>query len=330
MEPKLYEIAPKGDTLLNLYNANAPFAVPAPSSTGSPRELQTSGSVAGGKPEVQLRLSSRHLTLASGYFEKLMASDWKEATPGGEYSYVINAEDWDEKALCFLMKIIHGRTAQLPREMELESLAKMTILADYYQCQEMVDFFMRTWLQPIDQSAISGRDRLLRLAISYVFPDHDVFRKLTEALITEEPMYVEFSGLPVPQTVIDAVNAEREKHLLAIVSGLKRLVKDEQSDKGLRCSFACSSMFIGALSKNMHSQRLSDRYLVPPYHGHSLVTLKDRIFEFREPSWNKICNAVRFDGSGHRCSLLKRTKPIVESQMAQVVGLELEHFIKTS
>lgn len=149
-----------------------------------------------------MRLSSRHLTLASAYFEKLMANDWKEATPGGDYSYVINAQDWDEKALYFLMKIIHGRTAQLPRKMELESLAKMTVLADYYQCQEMVDFFMRTWLQRIDQSDISGRDRLLRLAISYVFPDHYVFRKLTQALITEELGPVELPGLPVPQTVI--------------------------------------------------------------------------------------------------------------------------------
>lgn len=277
-----------------------------------------------------MRLSSRHLTLASAYFEKLMANDWKEATPEGDYSYVINAEDWDEEALCFLMKIIHGRTAQLPREMKLETLAKMTVLADYYQCQEVVEFFMRTWLQPIDQSAISGRDRLLRLAISCVFPDHDAFRKLTKALITEQPGPVKLSGLPVPQTVIDAVNAKREKHLLAIVDGLKGLVRDEYSDEGLGCSFTCSSMFLGALSKNIDSHRLSDRYLVTPYLGHSLVTLKGRIFDFQEPPWNKICHANVFGGYGHRCSLLRGTKPIVESQIAQVVGLELEDFIKTS
>ncbi|TFA99914.1 hypothetical protein CCMA1212_008080 [Trichoderma ghanense] len=338
MEPKVHEIDPNGDTLLTLRNPNAPFAAP-PSPPAEQQEQQEQPksdaadepqTLAEDKPEVRMRLSSRHLTLASAYFEKMMSNDWKETTAEGDYSYVVDAEGWDEEALLTLMNIIHGKTADLSMTINLEMLAKIAVLADYYQCHVAVKFFSSLWLQGIDRKAMSGRDLLLLLSVSCVFPDPDTFKESTMSLITKSTGVLDSLGLPIPQTVIDAVNERREKFIPAIVDGLKRLIRYEYSNRVLGCSFDCSSMFIGALGKNMDSLRLTDQYLTPPYVGHSLMTLKDGIFDFSEPSWRRFCDGWRTNRRRNTCSLSDNVRPIVETQIKRVVGLELKDFIKTS
>jgi hypothetical protein len=94
-----YEIDPSGDTLLILQNANAPFAVlpssgaqakqkaadstpddktagKAPDADSKPKEQGSKPKDADSKPTVQMRLSSKHLTLASKYFQKMTANNW--------------------------------------------------------------------------------------------------------------------------------------------------------------------------------------------------------------------------------------------------------------
>ncbi|OTA00462.1 hypothetical protein A9Z42_0003930 [Trichoderma parareesei] len=201
MEPKLHELDPKGDTLLILRNANAPFAVSAPSITGWQQNCLTLG-LAAGKPEVRMRLSSRHLTLASAYFQKLTANEWKETTTEGDYSYVVNAEDWHEKALLIMMKIIHCKTADLSASMDLETVAQICALVDYYQCHKALKFFIQLWLPGIDRVSHTGRDLLLRLSVSCVFPDAPTFQRLTATLIKESEGRIDSLGLPIPQSVI--------------------------------------------------------------------------------------------------------------------------------
>ncbi|PTB63510.1 hypothetical protein BBK36DRAFT_1126953 [Trichoderma citrinoviride] len=327
MEPKLHEIDPKGDTLLILHNPDAPFA--AQNSRFSVRGVR-----AAVKPEVRMRLSSRHLTLASAYFEKMLANDWKETTPEGDYSYVVKAEDWDEEALLIMMNIIHGRTAKLPMAMNLETLAKICALVDYYQCHEALKFFNQLWLGRIDRRSYTGRDLLLRLSVACVFPDRTKFQNLTMSLIKESKWPIESLGLPIPQSVIDALNKQREHYISAIITGLKELIKAECSDNGRKCSFECSSAFIGALIKGMDKARISEEYLsLPPYTGHSLESLQQVILGFAEPSWNKICvnrrNSMTYNSASF-CTLANTTKPLVEGYINQVVGLVLRNYITHS
>ncbi|KAL7813423.1 hypothetical protein V8C26DRAFT_421621 [Trichoderma gracile] len=335
MGPKVHEIDPNGDTLLILQNANAPFAAP-PSLPAEQQEQQQTESdaadesqrMAEDKPEVRMRLSSKHLALASAYFQKLMANEWTEATAEGEYSYVVKAVEWDEEALLMLMNIIHGKTADLSTTISLEMLAKVSALVDYYQCHEAVRFFNNLWLRGIDQQALSGRDLLLLLSVSCVFPDPNTFKELTRTLINKSTGVLDSLGLPIPQTVIDAVNERREKCIPAIVDGLKGLMREEYSNKVLQCSFSCSSMFIGALGKNLERLQLSDQCLRTPYIGHSLETLKQGISQFEEPYWGKTCGK-RFQ-NGSCCSLSKYVRPIVDWNISWVVGLELKDFINIS
>ena len=150
-----------------------------------------------------MRLSSKHLALASEYFEKLMVGGWKETTTtaGNQYSYTIQTEDFDEEALLIVMNIIHGKTTYLPHMMGLETLAKISLLVDYYRCHGAVQFFSQTWLKSLP-TASSSRDQLLELSISWVSADADAFRSSSMALIKRSIKPIDSLGLPIPQNII--------------------------------------------------------------------------------------------------------------------------------
>lgn len=203
MPPTFHEIDPKGDTLLILRNANAPIAVHAWDE--SMKLWREAKSAPAGIPEVRMRLSSKHLTLASRYFQKMTESNWKETTPEDGYAFTATAEEWDEQALLILMNIIHGRTAKVPWTIDLDMFAKMAILVDYYECHEAVEFFVRTWKSEIGSGVpmlFSSRDRLLRLFVSWVFPAPEDFRGLTKSIISTNIGPFNPLGVPIPQNII--------------------------------------------------------------------------------------------------------------------------------
>ncbi|KAM6476150.1 hypothetical protein HDV62DRAFT_257696 [Trichoderma sp. SZMC 28011] len=310
-----YEIDPSGDTLLILQNANAPFAVlpssgpqakqkasdstpddktagKAQDADSKPKEESSKPKDADSKPTVQMRLSSKHLTLASKYFQKLTANNWKESkdsTPEFSYSYVINANDWDEKALLLLMNIIHGRTSKVPRYIDLELLAKMAVLVDYYQCHEVVAFFSQTWLSSIFIviPRKGERDFMLRLVVCLVFSETFNFQLLTKTIIWGATGPIDSLGLPIKQDIIDALNDSREYAIETVVAEFLKLRQRLCEDQ--MCSFECSSIHLGALLKAMSKMGLMDPIPTSPYPGHSLMALEQAIREIKEPTWETNC-----------------------------------------
>jgi hypothetical protein len=127
-------------------------------------------------PGIQLRVSSRHLILASPYFRGALNGPWSEATSlSTDCCRHIFAEDWDPQAFLILMHIIHGRNRQVPRLVSLEFLAKIAALVDYYKCYEAVEVFAELWLQGLKSHSQLpsqvGRDLVLWLFVSWVFAD---------------------------------------------------------------------------------------------------------------------------------------------------------------
>lgn len=134
--PNIYEVDLDGDTLLILRYPDSPFAVLGSAILWPNRlpnhlsgQMRSDELLLGGRErvlarsqiqeneeEIRIRLSSKHLTLASAYFEKMMANNWKETNPENGYTYVATAEEWDQKALLVLMNIIHGQTTKVPEQ----------------------------------------------------------------------------------------------------------------------------------------------------------------------------------------------------------------------
>jgi hypothetical protein len=92
---------------------------------------------------VRVRCSSKHLALASTYFRRIFEGPWKENTNDSTGSpRTVQALNWDKQALLVILNIIHGRTRAVPRHINLEMLAKIAVMVDYYGCLEAVEHFV--------------------------------------------------------------------------------------------------------------------------------------------------------------------------------------------
>lgn len=155
-------------------------------------------------PVVRFRLSSRHLILASSYFNRMLTGPWKENSVEPGCDYTISARDWDVEALLILMNIIHGQARKVPRKLSTELLAKVSVIVDYYQCIEVVEIFVDRWLlgiPPID-AEIPDRDLMLRLLISWVFSDSHTFTAVTARLLCFARGPINSLKLPVPEAIL--------------------------------------------------------------------------------------------------------------------------------
>jgi hypothetical protein len=157
--------------------------------------------------EVQMRVSSRHLILASPYFKAALDGPWREAASvSADCCRYIYADDWDPQAFLILMHIIHGRNRQVPRLVSLELLAKIAVLVDYYECHEAVEVFAALWLREMkSESQLPtqvSRELVLWLCISWVFGDVDVFTSVTSTALQQSRGPLATLGLPIPERII--------------------------------------------------------------------------------------------------------------------------------
>ncbi|KAF9779377.1 hypothetical protein IL306_001922 [Fusarium sp. DS 682] len=129
---------------------------------------------------VRIRVSSKHLTLASKTFRTMLNGPWAEST----YSYhcgprPVATSDWDAKALAIVLDVIHGRFQKIPKIINLALLARIATIVDYYQCHESMELISGLWLEEFyvrqpNPDEYSNKV-LLRLYISWVFEDESIF-----------------------------------------------------------------------------------------------------------------------------------------------------------
>ncbi|UKZ85115.1 uncharacterized protein TrAFT101_000989 [Trichoderma asperellum] len=363
MQPTILEVDPEGDTLFILRNPDAPFAVES-SFTLWPRALpqywmphmkenETSlwlSAIAAtpatnNTPEIHMRLSSKHLTLASVYFQKLASSGWIETKVASGYSYTVTAKDWDADSLIILMNIIHGQTQKVPNKIDLEMLAKIAVLVDYYKCHKAVRFFADAWISRLRQPLPSSysRDLLLRLLVSYIFSEHRVFTALTKTIIYESRGPIHTLGLPIPEDMVYILEVERKQLISGLISSLNSL-KTQLSKEEKECSFECSSMSLGALIKGMISMRLDDPQPTDQFNGYSVVAIEKAIGDIKIPNYlGSLRHGSSFSGATHstytggfgsinsyaekpNCNLEKKIEPIVKQQLESLQGLSLASF----
>ncbi|KAG6037851.1 hypothetical protein E4U40_002063 [Claviceps sp. LM458 group G5] len=149
--------------------------------------------------EVQFRLSSRHLALASPVFKTMLNGTWKEsAAPSGQSEksakarnrlkngsdsstrYELTATEWDDEVFLMLMNIIHGRHTLVPLSIDLITLVKLSVLVDYYQCQEVTQLVFRLWIKELVLPTSYGRDCVAWIFVSWVFCYSELFANMTQ------------------------------------------------------------------------------------------------------------------------------------------------------
>ncbi|KAF7557848.1 hypothetical protein G7046_g5964 [Stylonectria norvegica] len=304
-------------------------AVPRPDSESEEPEIESEKpEVDSGKPEVEpeepkirFRVSSKHLVLASAYFRKMLAGPWSESERSPGSDYIVNATDWDEEAMLVLLNIIHGHTRKVPRVVELELMAKFAVLVDYYQCLEVVERYAESWLGRLKTSYPGPRDETLRFFISWVFLEPAAFRSTSKALLMNARGPFHTWDLPFPQEILGSCEKHRQQRLGAVLAAIYEVFEQLQDDVD-RCSYECSSILLGALTKRLYKWRILEQRPTEPYLGWGFSDLQNSLSNIRELQWP--------DEILHDCSLSKILDPVVVSSAREFGGLELKQFSNAS
>ncbi|EFQ26812.1 hypothetical protein CGRA01v4_08918 [Colletotrichum graminicola] len=313
-------VDPKGDVVLVLRNPNAPFAVwedtgwVPQSKTGEdkstkkvhPEEpaLLSHNTNVHQESETKLLLSSRHLILASHYFDKKLNGTWKEATPHPtDGRYHLEASDWDSDALLILMNVIHGRTRSVPRHVDCEMLAKIAVLVDYYKCHEVVEVYSSIWIDALKNQLPSEctRDLVLWLLIAYVFRVDDVFASITKTAVLKGQGPMPTMDLPIPPTVIDLIDWRRQHAIAFILNTLGDLLVTLRKSPGAYNDMS-TCMTLGALDRAMYKEGLLG--LSEPYLGHGVTSLETTVRGFDSTTYDPYRSSYHY-GSGQLSRMIE-------------------------
>lgn len=210
---RLYEVDPDADTLIIIPTPSksfAPWEEAGPSSDassvyagilrGTSRPPNTYASIASA-PEVRLKVSSRHLALASKHFRNKFRFENPVEADGRVH---VTLGGYDPKAVTVVMDAVHGRGRKVPRSVDLELLAKIAVFVDAFRFHEAVEVYAERWFEGLEGSIPTqyGRDLVLWIYVSYVFRQQEVFRKASNVAILQSNGPIRSLGLQLRDGLI--------------------------------------------------------------------------------------------------------------------------------
>lgn len=155
----------------------------------------------------KMRVSSKHLILASKYFRTNLTSSWQEGQQLKSKGFVVMRVTCSNlQALLILLNIIHCRNREVPRSVDLELLCEIAVLVDYYGFHEATEAFSEIWINKIEclipETAAHDDTHIRKLTeyiwISIVFNDSALFKKVTSKSIHLSRDLMPCFGLPIP------------------------------------------------------------------------------------------------------------------------------------
>jgi len=350
---EMYEVDSDGDlmVILPLPPAPVPFTLwrgwdgelPAHTNNGEAMDGEelasnevapfTKPTIAG--PELKIKVSSKHLCLASRYFRKMLRGQWMEATtiyPNGCRQVIL--ERFDAGAFKLLMEVLHLRGAKISRSVDLDMMAKIAVLVDYFECVEAMGLISDMWITALSKHK-DDRELILLIVIASVFHQPGLFKTATRSVIFKSTGPIPTLGLPIHDRDVmcmirvrigkfngaaDEIDARRENLLAEFFLSFDKLIDDLcLGKKG--CSFDCQSMIVGAITKQMRMRKWHPRPLSP----YLEISVRDAY----EALWDlRIRNELHYSGSIQDrpvvCGLQELFHPILDNFEAWHIRSRLE------
>ncbi|KAG6093284.1 hypothetical protein E4U30_004462 [Claviceps sp. LM220 group G6] len=306
--------------------------------------------------EVQFRLSSRHLALASPVFQTMLNGFWKESAPlSDQYNgsaeplsplqndsncqvrYELAATEWGAEDFLLLMNIVHCQSIKVPYSIDLETLGRISVLVDYYQCQEVTQFFAGLWIAKLSGSLPTtyGRDCVTWMFVSWVFSRSEIFEKMTQLAIRTCDGGLGTINLPFPPMLLST--ATPHLHDLSKLTCFAAVMEQKRDDfidkifvvlgntcKYLRegryaCDFECISMLLGSLLRGMDKNE-------QVYGACSAERAKSAVLSLK--SGTRYVRTTSYSGeySAHACTLHALLQPSIEKLWNGLGGLKLDEY----
>ncbi|KAI6779263.1 uncharacterized protein J7T54_000993 [Emericellopsis cladophorae] len=285
----------------------------------------------------RMRLSSRHLILASDYFHSALTKGFAESvSASGDFAHVVRAENMNPEAFRLVMSIVHGQSHQVPRKISLDLLAKVAVVVDYYKLHKAVDFFFQVWVEQIESPATwqYGADFLLRLLVSCIFQEKEMFQKLTRVYLLHSRGPIHHLDLPPLALIRDALEKARQDLVSKAIGQVHALLRSFYKHEP-PCSFNCAAFQLGLLAKGLHELGLHDPPPQVPFDGFSFDAIQSGVERIHAPRYTGelglVQGSVSFNGRHrHECDLTNKIKPIFQHLRDSTQGLSWDaHFRET-
>jgi hypothetical protein len=154
---------------------------------------------------VRIRVSSKHLTFASPHFTRNLRSGMLESQALRSQGHVeFCMDEQDPGAMLIVLNIIHGRTSQVPRTVDLDTLTKLAVMVDYLECHEAVEPFSDRWVDNLkgDIPTTCSNELIQWLCISLTFHKQIQFQAVTRTAIRLSRGVIQTLGLPIRESVV--------------------------------------------------------------------------------------------------------------------------------
>jgi hypothetical protein len=157
--------------------------------------------------EVHCVVSSRHMMLASRYFETILTGNFNEAIAFRTHGHVTIPLQDDLDTMVILLNIIHGAGRKVPRQVSLEVLSKLAVLVSKFEMLETVEFFSDTWIDNLQRGGLpkSYNENVLPLVfVFWVFDRPAEFKDMTRLAQREttEKLEDDVRDIPILHSII--------------------------------------------------------------------------------------------------------------------------------
>ncbi|KLJ13443.1 hypothetical protein EMPG_11633 [Blastomyces silverae] len=274
--------------------------------------------------EVFVRASSRHLILASTVFRAMLQRKFSECNAlheTGSVEIPLPADDPD--AFLIILNIIHGYMRRVPTELDLDTYTQVAVLADKYDVHEAVEIFANFWFEKLkpDIPQTYTDDIPGWICICWVFNRPEEFKYLTRLALRQGRQNLPLADLPIPASIVDAINGQRIDSISRIVSLLHVQLADYLEKE--HCSFECDSLMLGALTKRLKALHLFPNRPDPPFTG---LCFEQFAHRFRDGLYFPAAQRTSTYYYDHaKCAIpsIERTLKKCDEQLA---GLELTQY----
>ncbi|KAF5598098.1 hypothetical protein FPANT_3862 [Fusarium pseudoanthophilum] len=264
--------------------------------------------------QIRMRVSSHHLSLASPILSSLL----QQSAEANE----IYLTGWDAKALATVLNVIHGRNAQVPRNVNFEFLTQVAAVVHHLECAEAVQLLSSFWLSTLEEAAVSSFNSkcVLWMFNSWVFSWRKEFSHCAQLVLSNYtgPNTVILHDLPLTE-VLDKIDGMRIVLIKKIFTALESLEKTLSTEHG--CPEAgyeqCTAMALGALIRGKRNFFTAEE----PYNGLSIRRVMEVLDDF--PRMKAACPDPNH---GQNCTVYARLRPVIKRVEEEIEDIELTYF----
>ncbi|KAJ8132763.1 hypothetical protein O1611_g864 [Lasiodiplodia mahajangana] len=213
------------------------------------------------QPTTLFRVSLKHVAFASPYFNNRLQKQLIEDHGDGGYCWRV--EGFDADAMAIVLNVIHGKSSQVPLQLDLDTLAELARIVDYMQCLEVITVYANRWIDALEHQITESynSELLLWICIAGVFRRRVIFERCTRVAIFGNHSGIATFGLPILPAIKEEINRRRTHHLDKIFTAVYDLM--DHLGKGTRCCLSCDSLCLGVLTKCLYTNSFTSRPTSP-------------------------------------------------------------------